>query len=222
MNLTASYDPAKDAENHVRCIFDAAYLAHGREGMREKLLAAVESDEVRSALVGGGERDVMLVKVTELLAAAPGRDKLGDAAWRLEKTWATRGDQVILQLETLFVRDWPFDRVHVDLTTLPICPYNFMEKRIFVRGLAPLEAQLRILAHELNHFLFYHAYADDLAPKLGYEKFELLKESVTVFTNPEHSGKPDEAPLRKLFIEKRVRSLDEAVRIGTDYLSGRA
>jgi uncharacterized protein YndB with AHSA1/START domain len=81
-----------------------------------------------------------------------------------------------------------------------------------------VHAQLRILSHELNHFLFYVVYFHDLSVKLGEDKFELLKESVTIFTSPEKDGKPDEEPLRKLYLEKHVRSLDEAVQIGAEFL----
>lgn len=41
---------------------------------------------------------------------------------------------------------------------------------------------------------------------------------MTIFTNPEQSGKPDEEPLRKLYIENHVRTLDKAIDIGTNYL----
>lgn len=221
MNFTATYDPAKDAENHVRAIFDAAYMTYGREGMREKLLLAVESDAVRATLSEGGEREGVLAKITELLANSPGRPLLEDKARKLEAAWAKLGGQVIFQLEALFNNDWPFEAVHVDLTTLPICPYDFKARQIFVHGAPGAQAQLRILSHELNHFMFYWVYAKDLMNKLGQEKFELLKESVTIFTNPEQVGKPNEEPLRKLYLEKHVRNLDGAVRLGAEYLLGK-
>ena len=223
MHLTVSYDPAKDAENHVRAIFDAAYTSRGRGDMRERLLPGVRLEAVRAALVEGGERDVVLAKVTDLLAAAPDCAAIeSGGVTSLENAWAKFGDQVIFQIEALYGRDWPFESVHVDLTTLSICPYNFKERRIFVhyKDSSPsgLREQLRILSHELNHFMFYTVYAEELSEKLDREKFELLKESVTIFTNPEWSGSPDEEPLRKLYIEKRARTLDEAVRVGVEFL----
>lgn len=71
--------------------------------------------------------------------------------------------------------------------------------------------------HELNHFMFYRYYLK-LRDKLGIEKFELLKESITLFTNPEREGKPDEAPLRRLFMGKSYKNMDEAIKDGATYL----
>lgn len=220
MKLTAAYEPAKDAENHVRAIFDDAYNTYGRNGMKEKLLAMVESEDVKTVLSSGGERMAVLARVTELMANSPARTALEEKALKLEAAWAKLGGQVVFQLEALYGRDWPFEAVHVDLTTLPICPYDFKARRIFVHAAPGAQAQLRILSHELNHFMFYWVYANELSEKLGREKFELLKESVTIFTDPEQAGKPDEEPLRRLYAEKRVHGLGDAVRIGTEFLLG--
>lgn len=218
MKLTASYDPAKDAENHVRAILDAAYLPHGRVGFTEKLLGMVENENVKGVLARKGDRAEALGEITAILAESQDRQGLDEKACKLEDTWNSLGGQVLFQLEALYGRDWPFEGMHVHLTTLPLCSYDFKGRKIFVHAKQGVQGQLRILSHEMNHFLFYAAYANDLSARLGQEKFELLKESMTIFTNPEQAGKPNEEPLRKLYIEKRVRSLDEAVQLGTDFL----
>lgn len=220
MNLTVSYDPIRDTENYLRAIYDAAYLAHGREGMVERLLGLIENEAIKNALKQKGEREQVSKTIVKLLDESPGKSELGEKAHALENAWVRLGDQVIFQLEALYDREWPFEHVHVDLTTLPICPYDFKAKRIFVHATPSSQTQLRILSHELNHFMFYDVYSKDLHEKLGKEKFELLKESVTIFTNPEQAGKPDEEPLRKLYIEKSVKSISGAVKIGVDYLFG--
>lgn len=221
MKLTASYDPAMDAENHMRAIFDEAYLPHGYVGLKEKLLGMVEIEAVKVLLMNKGDRTETLNKIIAILAESQRRPELEDKARRLEEAWGSFGGQVIFQLEALYNRDWPFEAIHVVLTTLPICPYDFKARRIFVHAKPGIQSQLRILSHELNHFMFYVVYTKDLFEKLGKEKFELLKESMTIFTNPEQAGKPNEEPLRKLYLEKRVRNLDEAVRLGADYLLGK-
>lgn len=50
MNITVSYTPEKDAENHVRAIFDNIYNTYGRTDMKERLLAKVELDTVKQIL----------------------------------------------------------------------------------------------------------------------------------------------------------------------------
>lgn len=220
MKLIVSYNPDKDAENHVRAICDSTYLAHGRQDMKEKLLASVESDAIRSALSSGGSREEIKAMVTKLLSEAPGRAVLDEKAKKLEAAWGSLGDQVIFQIESIYDKDWPFDEIYVDLTTLPICPYDYKGRRIFVHALPSPQAQLRILSHELNHFMFYDTYAGGLVATLDREKLELLKESLTIFTNPEQEGKPNERPLRGYFLEKRIRSVEEAVAAGKEFLAG--
>lgn len=218
VNITVSYTPAKDAENHVHAIFDNVYNTYGRTRMKERLLTKVELDVVKKILETGENRDEALQAITTMFTDRSDRGALEQKAKDLEATWSKLGDQIVLQLEALYNQNCPFDIVHIDLTTLPICPYNFKEKQIFVHAAPGIQTQLRILSHELNHFFFYHVYSNDLGQKLGKEKFELLKESMTIFTNPEQGGKPDEEPLRKLYIKKRTRSLNEAVKIGSDFL----
>ncbi len=218
MNFSTSYDPARDAENYIRAIYDVSYLAHGREGMVEKLLGKIEMDSIRAVLTQKGDRDDTLNTITSLLSDSPGRPDLEKKALELEEAWARLGEQVIFQLETLYLHNWPFESLHVDLTTLPICPYDFQAKKIFVHASPSSQTQLRILSHELNHFMFYEIYSKDLHKKLGREKFELLKESITIFTNPEQTGKPNEDALRRLYIEKEVRSIQKAVELGAEYL----
>lgn len=219
MIFSASYDPARDAENYLHAIYDAAYLAHGREGMVERLLNMVEIEAIKNILTQKGNRDEASEKITSILSESRGRLDLERKAYELEEALARLGDQVTFQLAALYSHDWPFESIHIDLTTLPICPYDFKAKNIYVHAAPSSQAQLRILSHELNHFMFYEIYSKDLYTKLGREKFELLKESMTIFTNPEQTGKPNEEVLRKLFIEKGVRSISEAVEIGLGYLT---
>lgn len=65
--------------------------------------------------------------------------------------------------------------------------------------------------------MFYHYY-DGIRTKLGEEKYELLKESITFFSNPEQEGKPNEEQLRALFLSRVWDDLDEAVEAGVDLL----
>lgn len=218
MKLSATYDPARDAENHIRSIFDAAYMPHGRVEFVETLLGMVKIDEVKDILMRKGDRAEILKKITMLLAESRERTKLDEKARALEDAWVRLGDQVIFQLEVLYQRNWPFTAIHADLTTLPICPYNFKERRIFVHAMPDVMCQLRILSHEMSHFLFYAVYTQDLFKKLGREKFELLKESMAIFTNPEQAGKPNEEPLRKMYVQKAVKTIHEAVELGVEFL----
>ena len=50
------------------------------------------------------------------------------------------------------------------------------------------------------------------------EKYELLKESLSYFSNLEQRGKPDEKELRKLYASKNWENLNEAIKSGADLL----
>ena len=215
MKLTASYNPARDAENHVRAIYDQIYKSHGRTDMREKLLGQVESPAIREALEQAKTREEALERVTAELTGIHQKNngELGVKAEKLMAAWEKAGKQIEWQLAFLYQQKFSFEEVSIDLTTIPICPYNFKTKQIFVHAKAPVQIQLNILAHELNHFMFYFYY-HKLREELGDDKFELLKESLTLFTNPEQAGKPDEKPLRGLFLSKSYNNLNEAIEDG--------
>jgi hypothetical protein len=55
-----------------------------------------------------------------------------------------------------------------------------------------------VAKHELNHFMFFYYYPQ-LKEKLGEEKFEILKEALVIFTNPEGNDKPAVKKLENYF-----------------------
>lgn len=219
MKLKVIYDPAYDAENYVRAIFDKAFLAHGRKNMRENLLSSINSDDLKKALTKSTKREAALERVTTILTnqfqSKP--EILNERQKLLQAAWKELGVQIIQQLVFLYQKPFPFDMITAYLTTLELCPYNYQKRYIYIRASVPAQQQLRILSHELNHFMFYYYYAD-LSKKLGQEKFELLKESLTLFTNPEQTGKPNEKPLRELYRSNDYHNLDDVIHDGFKYL----
>ena len=74
-----------------------------------------------------------------------------------------------------------------------------------------------IARHELNHFMFYFYY-ESLRNKLDHEKYELLKESLTLFSNPNQIGKPNEDSIREFFKTKLWSNMNEAIIAGSEFL----
>lgn len=217
MKLIVNYDPVKDAENYFRGFYDSSILAHGRKGMKEKLLSTVTSDKLKKILINVEEKSIFLDKVTGFLSNNSNCLVFDRKAKELEEKWNDVGSQIIFQLNVLYGIVCPFDKIYIDLTTLPFCPYDFKKRQIFVHASVGIQTQLAILSHELNHFYFYWVYSSDLWKRLGMEKFELLKESMTIFTNPAQLAKPAEIELRQLFIEKGVRNIAEAVALALEH-----
>ena len=102
---------------------------------------------------------------------------------------------------------------------MPLCPYSYKDKFIYICLNDTAEKQISVLLHELNHFMFYFYYSD-LKDKLGHEKYELLKESLSYFSNPEQEGKPDEKELRNLYASKNWENIDEIIKSTVDFLLG--
>src|SRR3989304_940746 len=70
----------------------------------------------------------------------------------------------------------------------------------FIRGLKAID--------ELNHFMFYY-YFGKLRGELGHEKFESLKEALTVFTNPDEEGYPAQRRLRAWLARQKGTLLEK-------------
>ncbi len=121
---------------------------------------------------------------------------------KLELAWKNEGSRIEDQLQKLYERKVPFKLIKIYLSSLPICPYNFEKRWIMVFGETTIKRQLQILTHELNHFMFYY-YFGALKERLGKERFESIKEALTVFTNPEEKGYPAQQKLRAWLTEQK-------------------
>jgi len=75
---------------------------------------------------------------------------------------------------------------------------------------ASKEQHINIVVHELNHFMFYY-YFPHLKEKLKEERFEDLKETLTVLTNPEEKGYPAHQKLRQFIWRHRNQSLENTI-----------
>lgn len=106
----------------------------------------------------------------------------------------------------------PFKTIKVHLSSLSICPYSYRKRWIIVFAEAKVERQIQILIRELNHFMFYF-YFGRLEDELGKEKFESLKGVLTVLTNPEEKGYPDQKGLR-LWLTKQKKTIPKIIESG--------
>lgn len=135
---------------------------------------------------------------------------------QLGKSWKEIGNENIANLENFYGKRCPFDKVSVFITTNIFCPYNYEERYLYIQT-GSLVDQLDTIQHELNHFMFYYYYPK-LERKLGKNKYELLKESLTFFTNPNQSGYPDEKRLRELYTTKKWGNIDEIIEVASKLL----
>lgn len=218
MLLTASYSPANDAENYTRTLFDQAYHHYGDTQRNQNILAEIENEKIRALLTKGTIRDEVFSGITEILEKQPARSSLDEKARALQEAWKERGDQIIFQLESLYEIPCPFEQVTTDLTTISSCPYQYKKRQIFIHAMPGIQAQLRILSHELNHFFFYWKYTEKLSVVLNKEELETLKESLTLFTNPEQKPYPNAKLLIEQYLVTGADSIEKAIEVGTAFL----
>jgi len=211
MNFLVTYSIKKDIKNYLSTLWRFRYLKYGREDIQRKLLAPFPRDFKNALVKASTEKEATLV-IKRYLDSLPLKSKasLKKTVRSLQEALSSKGEDIISLLEALYNKPFPFKKITIYITTLPICPYNFNEKWFMVSIQGSKDKQLETVKHELNHFMFYHYYSH-LRKKLSYEKFESLKEALTVFTNPKGTGKPSVKKLEEYLKTLSGRPMDEVV-----------
>ncbi len=217
MDLDIRYSIEKDAQTYINFVYNFKSFKHGRVDIQERLLSKLDP-KLQNIITSAGSEDAVYKGVFDYLTKIYNENPklIEDSISKLRATWEKAGSNIVYFLEFLYKKPFPFERVTVYMTTNYIFPYNY-EQRYFYANYKYISSQLATATHELNHFMFYYYY-EFLKDKLGNEKYELLKEALTFFSNPEQEGKPNELPLRKLFKSKLWANLDEAISLGAKYL----
>lgn len=197
MKLVVQYSLEKDVNNIRKSVFKFRYRKYGRENM-QKILFKHLPRQAQKEISGIKSEKEFIRKITQVLRENQKQNPIifKQKADDLEKLWKKTGDKIINKLEKIYQKPFPFEKITVNLGSIPICPYNFKKRWIMVYANTPSSSQLEIIEHELNHFMFYF-YHNDLKDNIGIEKFESLKESLTVFTDSsKKKGYPDHQKLR--------------------------
>lgn len=210
MKLLVKYSIEKDTSTYVNFVYKFKGFEHGREGMASKLLSKLDP-ELQNAIKSAKDEDEAHENIQKYLEKSYEKNKESyeKNIEKFKAEWERVGDTVIKFLEFLYQKPFPFEEITAYLTTNNIFPYSYNE-RYFFTSMRFLLNQLQTSKHELNHFMFYYYYPE-LKEELGEEKYELLKESLSFFSNPAQKGKPNEAALRELYKSKIWKNMDEAI-----------
>lgn len=209
MKLNVEYSLEKDLWNYTRFLHNTGY-SYGVENKNDSIIKKlpVEVQEIFNSNESNELKSEKLFKYLNTKYKIKKSD-IEENIQRLKKTWEEVEDQILYSLEKLFNKKFPFEETTAFITTNVICPYNYEKRYFFVQKL-PVVVQLNTIMHELNHFMFYYYY-NELEHKLGNNNYELLKESLTFFTNPFQIGYPDEKDLRILYKSKKWKNIDEII-----------
>jgi len=129
-----------------------------------------------------------------------------------EKLLNQKKKEIIFPLEKVYGKSFPFSTIKVYLTTAPIFPYNYEERWFMLGRNNDAQKHLATAKHELNHFMFYFYYWDQMRKKrISAEKREKLKEALVILTNPEGNDKPDVKKLEEYLKTLKGKSMDEII-----------
>ena len=213
MKIKVTYSYSHEVGNYYNSVYKFRWLKHGREDVQEKLLKPLPKNFKKALKRTKNEKEAKEVIKRYLLDNIDQRKKAYlKIAKDLEKAYEREGEDIERKLEKLYEDVVPFDEINIYLSSLPIYPYNFKERWIMIYANTSVEKQLKILTHELNHVMFYY-YFGHLLKGLGKEKFEHLKEALTIFTNPEERGYPAQKKLRQ-WLKRQKGSIPEIIRKG--------
>lgn len=203
MKIKVEYSLEKEAVNYLNSLYQFRWMKHRRKDIRERLLKPLPDEFKKELSSAKDDREAeKIIKSYLKEEESQRKEKYKKIAQQLQVVWSNNERQVIAKLEKLYENKVPFDEIDVYLSSIPICPYNYKEKWIMVFANTEVDRQIRIIIHELNHFMFYH-YFGFIKEELGKEKFESIKEALIVFTNPEEKGYPAQQNLRNWLREQK-------------------
>lgn len=106
------------------------------------------------------------------------------------------------KLRNAYQQPFPFKKIKVYLTSLPICPFYYRRRWFMINRRSSIDSVIRTATHELNHFMYLYYWQKPLKKlSLSHEKSEILREALAITTNIEGNDKPAVKPLES-YIKK--------------------
>ncbi len=208
-----NYSLEKDALNYLSSLWKLRYLKHGRRFLSENLSNGFPNEFIRG-LKAIDDKPTARKYVSDYLRVQHPffREYINRVQKRSQNTLNEEASEIALSLEKVYGLRFPFNQIGVYITTLKICPYDYPERWFMISVYGDPKSHLNTALHELNHFMFYY-YFGKLRGELGHEKFESLKEALTVFTNPDEEGYPAQRRLRA-WLARQKGTISEIIREG--------
>ncbi len=144
-----------------------------------------------------------------------------------QSDWNTVADEYTKRAETVFGVSLPKDVVAY-LTINSRCPYSLEENYFFVTVPTYPHIARRTVMHELWHFYTWYAFGIEQEERLGKQKYNDLKEALTVLLNVEckdllpedvtDKGYPQHTELREKILQYWAK--DKNIKYLWEYLIG--
>lgn len=111
------------------------------------------------------------------------KNNLRRKARELQKDFQERKNEIFSTMEKLTMKKIYRDDFTLFLTTFPRFPYNYKKGFVWISYRQEMDHQVAIFIHELLHFQFMEYYGEKAWDMLGPEKYQYLKEGMTVILN---------------------------------------
>lgn len=216
VQLTVKYDPRHDAQTTVWFSLDIPEKhRYGRQlPDPEKKLRPILLPAYRAFTPETTQEEK--ISAFEKILSDPTQNDLDDLQRIAQNTmnaWNTYGHKMIDFLERLYQNKFPFNHVTGLIETRGGCGYDPDKATVGILFSNKRNKRLNFMLHEFNHYMFHSCYSH-LLPVLGPIKWHILKEAMTVFSNP---AEPEYYPacqkirnmIRANF--KNCKNLDQAV-----------
>lgn len=219
-----SYSTSMDAKNIAIILADSSGLVN-----KEWILSTFDPD--LSSVIKNSSNETMEKDIETWMNLPKNANNvlsmIGEVS-KIEDLWhKCVGNQVISFLEYLYQKPFDFNNISAYATSAPMCVDNFKENEFFFISKNSYHQtwntagmnlwrkhSLSVIAHELNHFMFYKYYGD-LEKTLSASQFLTLKESLIFFSDPASTGYAIERPLRDFYLslDRNRYSLDEIIKL---------
>ncbi len=203
MNLTFTYDRGKD----IWCLLNKGKSSNN----------STSPTKVYEQLVAAFGEDPTPEQASEFIDAylVQNNIDLNGRIRELENSWNEIASEYQARAEQIFGTSLPAD-ITVYLTINNRCPYDIENNSFFVS--LSNEFPMRTIMHELWHFYTWYGLGADQLEKLGKEKYNDLKESLTVLLNieckdllpvgAEDAGYPQHQELRNKIVRLWLQEKD--------------
>lgn len=215
MNFIVNYSIEKDMIPYLNVIWRMQYKSFGRDNLRERLLSSKPEQFQKDIKKAKTEEDAKKVVTSYLETRFKARKtEIDKKIYDIQMSIDQNKVFILDTLENTFNKKFPFDEISIYLTTAGICPYNFEERWFMVYSNADTQRVVGVATHELNHFMFFYYYLNDLQER-GLDKYKLmvLKEALPVLTGDKGGKKPDAKELEDFLRLLKGKQMDEIIEL---------
>lgn len=215
MKFSIVYSIDKDINNYLNAGWKFIYDKYGRENIKNKLLMTFP-EEFNNKIKNAKTKKTAFKIIDNYIKSFP-----KTFFWMnpiIETGVSTlinqKSEDIIKILEEIYKKPFPFKEITIYLTTFPIFPYNYKEKWFMSHRESSINGHYKTALHELNHFMFYFYFLKKLKQRgVSSKKIEMLKEALTVLSNPDEDDKPSIRHLKNYLKTHNKKPIDEIIEL---------